>query len=211
MNFADNIERSIEKLHISTKAETDELILEDAYAALESTKKEGSGQGEKNIWQTLFANKIVQYTAVAALVIIGFTIFFKSLIPEPTVSMRIDTALKKADNICISNFHAADTEPYEQVWFSQTLRVQLVRTIENNQERFALTDIPNKVRMFSYSSSDRIQREAVTENMLTGFEKSMIQNSGLITFLNSNEFTEDLHWQHVIDPAAAAQLPGAKI
>jgi hypothetical protein len=211
MNFTDDVERSIEKLHISTKTETDERILEDAYAALESITKEGSGQREKNIWQTLLTNRIVQYAAVAALIIVISVMFFKSLAPEPTASMRIDTALKKADNVCISNFRADDTEPYEQVWFSQTMEIQLIRTTENNRIRFALTDIPSKVRMLTYSSSDVIQREAVTENVLAELEKSMIQNSGLVTFLNSNEFTEDLHWQRVIDPTAMAQVPGTKI
>ncbi len=211
MNFSDDIERSIEKLHISTKAETDGRILEDAYAALEGIPKESSGQRDKNIWQTLFANKIVQYTAVAALIIVGFAMFFKSLAPEPTVSMRVDSALKKAGNICISKFHADGTEPYEQVWFSQTLKVQLVRTTDNNQVRFALTDIPNKVRMLNYSSSDSVRRESVDEKVLAELEKSMVQNSGLVSFLNSSEFTEDVHWQRVIDPTAMAQVPGTKI
>ena len=35
MNPADQIEQTIERLHITTRAETDERILGDAFAALE--------------------------------------------------------------------------------------------------------------------------------------------------------------------------------
>ncbi len=217
MNFADGIERAIEKLHIATRTETDERNLEDAYAALrkespglEKTPKGGLPQTEKNIWHNLFSNKIAQYAAVAALIIVGFAMFLKSLAPKPTPSMRIDVALKKAGNICISKFHAGSTEPYEQEWTSKTLKVQLVRTTENNQVQFALWDIPNKVKMLTFSSSDSVRTEPITENMLAELEKLMIQNSGLVFFLNSNEIAEDVHWQRVIDPTAAAQAPGTK-
>ncbi len=210
MNFADDVERTIEKLYISTKEQTDERILEDAFAALEKSPKAGLPQSEKNIWQNLFNNKITQYAAVAALIIVGFAMFFKSLAPKPTASKQIDTALEKAGNICISKFHADGTEPYEQVWSSKTLKVQLVRTTEDNQVQFALTDIPNKVKMLTYSPSDSIRRELVTEKMVAELEKSMIQNSGLVTFLNSNEIIEEVHWQRVIDPTTTALTPGTK-
>ena len=210
MNFADDIERTIEKLNISTKEQTDECILEDAFAAFEISPKAGLTQSEKNIWHKLFKNKITQYAAVAALIIAGFAMFFKSLAPKPTASIRIDTALKKADNICISKFHADGTEPYEQVWSSKTMKVHLVKTTQNMQAQFALTDIPNKVKMLTYSPSDSVRREPVTEKILAELDKSMIQNTGLVTFLNSNEIIEEVHWQRVIDLATAARTPGTK-
>lgn len=210
MNFADDIERTIEKLQISTKEQTDKRILEDAYAAYEKTSKKALSQGEKNIWQTLFRNKMTQYAAVAALIIVGLAMTITSLIPKPTASKRIDTALKKAGNICISKFHTDQTEPYEQVWFSKNLKIQLTKTIQNNRQQFAMTDITNKVKMLAYSSSDSVRKEHVPGNILAELEKSMIQNTGLVTFLNSNKTIEDVHWQHVIVPATAVEMPGTK-
>ena len=173
MNFADDIERTIEKLHISTRQQTDDRILEDADAALEKTSKRRLQQSEENIWQRLLRNKIVQYTAVAALFIVISAMFFKSLSPKPADSSRIDAALKKTGNVCISKFHADSTEPYEQVWSSLTLKVRLVRTIENNRVQFTLFDIPNKARMLAYSSKDSVMTEPVNDKMTWSSSKCL--------------------------------------
>ena len=42
MNSADNIERTIGQLHMTTRAETDKRILDDAFVALEKSAQEQS-------------------------------------------------------------------------------------------------------------------------------------------------------------------------
>jgi hypothetical protein len=211
MNPADNIEQTIEKLHIATKPETDERILDDAFAALEKAIKAPSHKAGRNVRQNIFSNKILKFAAVAAAIIVISVLFLQGTISTMNTPGKIDAALTKAENICITKFLADNTEPYEQQWLSTTLNVKMIKSIENNRMQFALWDIPNKTKMQTFLSSNTVRTEPITENMLAEFEESMIQNSGLLQFFQKGNIPKDAVWKPVVDPAVTTQYPGTKI
>lgn len=220
MNPADDVERTIENLYIATKAETDERILEDAFAALEKSAQGQSPGTGRDVRQNIFRNRIIKFAAVAAVIIVIFTLFLKGPATTTSAPGGIDAALKKAENICITKFQTGGTEPYEQQWLSTTLNVKLLKSVENNRVQFALWDIPKKIKMQTFLSSNSVRTEPITEKMLAEFEESMIQNAGLVSFFNMENIAElvpaqrragDGKWHRVIDPQLSAQNPGTKI
>ena len=211
MNPSDNIEQTIEKLHIATKPKTDERILNNAFAAFEKSLKAPSLQNGRYTRLNIISNKIIKFTAVAAVIIVISALFLKWPASTTNVPGRIDTALSKAKNICITKFQPDGTEPYEQQWLSTTLNVKMVKSIENNRMQFALWDIPNKTKMQTFLSSNTIRTEPITENMLAELEESMIQNSGLLQFFQKGLIPKDAVWKKVADPEVTAKYPEAKI
>jgi hypothetical protein len=211
MNPADHVEQIIGKLHIPTKPETDERILEDAFTALEKSIKAPRIKTGKNVWQNILSNRILKYAAVAAMIIVIFALFLENQILTTNVPGRIDTVLAKAENICITKFKAGGTEPYEQQWLSTTLNVKMIKSIDNNRMQFALWDIPKKTKMQMFLSSNTVRTEPITESMLAELEESLIQNSGLTRYFQNGNIPKDTIWKHITDPAVTTLYPETKI
>lgn len=211
MEPVDGLERAIEQLHMTTRAETDKHILDDAFAALlgsASKKQPGIGTGG---WRMPAIRRIAIPAAVAAAILVAF-ILFVNMPSQKTVALRqIQTALAKADNICISTFRAGETEPFRQVWASQTLDLKLFKVGRGNQAQFTLWDVPNRAKRTKYLSSDYIQMEAIPEPMLAELEKSQAESFGLVPFSDANGVPSDAEWAHLDDPEAAAPVPGTEV
>ena len=203
MNYADNIEQAIGNLNIATRAETDRHILNDAYVALEQSARVQSLDTGPNVLLNMFSNKIIKYAAVAAVILVVFSLFLNK--PAATKAPgRIDAALKKAGNVCISTYHTDGTEPFEQQWSSTTLNVKILKSLENNQMQFALLDIPNQVKMQSFLSSNTVRTEPLTDQMLAELEKSMIQKTGLVRYFLKGEIPKPRH-ENLRTPMAAGK------
>lgn len=211
MNRVNDVENTIRKLHIATKPETDECILDDAFAALEKSVKAPSPEVGRLVRQNIFLNRMIKLAAVAAAVILIFALFLEKPSLMTNVPGLIDTALAKAENICIEKFRAGGTEPYEQQWLSTTLNVKLLKSVENNRTQFVLWDVPNKTKMQTFLSSNTVRTEPITDNMLTEFEGSMIQNSGLLRYFQKGDIPKDAAWKRAVDPAVTIKYPEAKI
>ena len=68
MNLADNIERSVEQLNITTRAETDRHILEDAFAAFEKSVKMQPSFVTSGTGRRIIRIRIAQFAAAAAVI-----------------------------------------------------------------------------------------------------------------------------------------------
>ncbi len=210
MNPADNIERAIEQLHITTKAETDKHILDDAFAAFRGAaqrQKPGIGAG---IWRVFVMSRMARPAAAAAVILVALALFFGITTKKAVTIEQIYEGLGKTGNICISTFQAGKTMPYRQVWASQTLEVKLFKIGSKNQAQFVLWDIPNKVKMIRYLSLNAVQTEAITEQMLAELEKSVAPFSGLVPFSDVSDVPEDAQWNRIDDREVAAIAPGTK-
>jgi len=117
--------------------------------------------------------------------------------------------LGNAGNICISTFQAGQTDPVQQVWTSQSLKVRLLKIRSGDQAQFALWDIPNKVKMTAYLST--VQTQPLTEQMLTELEKSVTPYSGIAPFSYLKDIPESARWSRVGDQAATAKVPGTEV
>jgi len=205
MNPADNIERRVEQLHISTGAETDKRILSDSFAAL----RRGLQPRQGGTWRLILSSRIARPVVAAAVILIAVALLMS--VPEKgaeTVEEFYRT-LSGAGNICVSTFEAAQTSPHQQVWTSQSLKVRLFKTGSGDRARFALWDISNKVQMTMYLSE--VQTEPLTEERLAELEKSMASSSGVAPFSDAKDVPERVRWSRVNDPAAGAVISGCAV
>ena len=211
MNPADNIEREIEELHITTTADTDRRILHDAFAALKKSVSKQSPDVRRSAAERTLRVRIMEWAAVAAVVVIAAALFFGSRGRRPIAIGQIYAALEGVGNICVSRFSADRAGPDQQVWTSQTLKVKLFKTESNNQAQYTLWDIPNGVKMITFLSSGTVETEPITDRMLAELEKSMGRSAGLVPFSDVTDIPGDYQWNRVDDPAVAAIVPGARV
>jgi hypothetical protein len=208
MNPVDDVDKTIEKLHIATKPKSDKNILDNAYKALEKTSKAPSSESARHIHHKIFSNKI-KLATIAGMIILILILFLKGLNSTKNDIGRIDTAFTKVGNVCVMNYYTDSTESYEQQWLSTSLNVVILKWLEDNKTHLALLDLSNKVKMQTHSSSNTIQTEPLTDSMLDGIEKEMIQNTGLVKYF-LHEIPNDASWKHVDDPEVTAQNTDTK-
>ena len=210
MSAADDLERAIEQLHITTKAETDKRILNDASVALRRAMHTQAGIGAR-VWRAVAISRIARPAVIAAAILMTFALFFGIPGEKAVTVERIYGALGKAENICISRFQGDQTEPYQQMWTSQSLKVKVLKTGSGNQVQFALWDIPNRVQMIRYLSPSPVQTEPITDQMLVKLEASMTPSAGLVPFADAADVPEEAQWNRVEDRQVRATVSGAEV
>ncbi len=207
MNPPDQIERTIERLHITTRAETDKRILNDAFAALERSAQKQSPYVRHITLRRTLRTRIAELAAVAAVILVVFALFFGTRATKAVTLGELYEALGKVENVCIATFQPPANEPVQTEWVSQTLNIDMVRI----GEQFVLWDITNKIRMIKYLSSASLRTEAVSEQMLAKAEKAIHQTFGLLPFAYYNEAPQDAQWSRVDDAQVAAVVPDTKV
>jgi hypothetical protein len=211
MEPSDGLERAIEQLHMTTRAETDKRILDDAFATLlRSASKQRSGI-KADGWRMPAIRRIAVPVAVAAAVLVAFALFINVPSRKTATLRQIQAVLSKADNICISTFRAGETEPFRQVWASRALDLTLSKIGRGKLAQFTLWDVPNRTRRTKYLSSGYIQTETIPEPMLAELKKSEAESFGLVPFSDANGVPEATQWSPLEDPEVAAAMPGAKV
>ena len=206
MNPADQIERTIERLHITTRAETDKRILDDAFAALEKSAQKQSPHVGRSARRRTLRIRIAELAAVAAVILVVFALFFGTWVTETVALNEIYEALGKVQNVCIATFLPPANEPVQIEWVSQTLNIDMVRF----SERFVLWDIPNKVQMIKYLSSGSVTTTAITDEMLTKVEEAASRRFGLVPFSDMSHIS-GAQWIRVEDSEIETTMSGTKV
>ncbi len=206
MNPADQIERTIERLHITTRAETDKRILDDAFAALEKSAQKQSPDVGRSARRRTLRIRIAELAAVAAVILVVFALFFGTPATEAVGLGEIYEALGKVENVCIARFLPPANEPVQIEWVSQTLNIDMVRF----GERFVLWDIPNKVQMIKYLSTGSITTTAITDEMLAKVEQAAGRRFGLVPFSDISDVS-GARWSRVEESKVAAAVSDTKV
>ena len=206
MNPADQIERTIERLHITTKAETDKRILDDAFAALEKSAQKQSPRVGRSARRRTLRIRIAELAAVAAVILVVFALFFGTWGTETVALNEIYEALGKVQNVCIATFLPPANEPVQIEWVSQTLNIDMVRF----SERFVLWDIPNKVQMIKYLSTGSITTTAITDEKLAKVEQAAGRRFGLVPFSDISDVS-GARWSRGGESKVAAAVSGTKV
>ncbi len=211
MNPADNIERAISQLHITTKAQTDKRILDDSFVALRAGLQKRPIQVGLSVGRMTTIIRIRVPVAAAAVILLAVTLLVSTLFLKGATFAEVQKAFGKVENVCIATCRAGATEPFEQVWASQTLKVKLFSSGAGNQAQFTLWDVSNKVKMMKFLSSESVPTEPITEQMLAALSKSVIQSSGLFPFADAGAVPDDAKWNSVSDPQTRAVAPEAEV
>ncbi len=206
MNPTDRIERTIERLHLTTRTETDKRILDDAFAALEKSTRRQAPYIEYITPRRTLRIRIAELAAVAAVILVVFALFFGTRATKAVGLGEIYEALGKVENICIADFQPLANEPTQIQWISQTMNIDVIRS----GERLVLWDIPNKVQMIKYLSSDTVQAEAISEEMLAKVEQAAGRRFGLIPFSDISHIS-GAQWIRVEDSEIETTMSGTKV
>ena len=203
MNPADNIERAIAGLHITTSAQTDRRILDDASVALRVGLQKRPVQVGSDTGRMRTIIRIAAPLAAAAMILLALTLLVNTLFLGGATFADVQKTFGKVQNVCIATCRAGATEPFEQVWASQSLKVKLLSAGSGSQAQFTLWDLPNKVQMMKFLSSESVPTEPITEQMLAELGKSVIPSSSLFPFADGNAVPVDAQWSRLSDPKAA--------
>ena len=206
MNPADQIERTIEKLHIATRAETDKRILDDAFAALEKSEQKQSPLVGRSARRRTPRIRIAKLAAIAAVILVAFALFFGIQAKKAVTLDEIYEALGRVENVCIASFTPPANKPVRIEWISQTLNIDMFRLVE----QFVLWDIPNRVRMIKYLSSDSVKTELLSDEMLAKVEQAAGDRFGLLPFTDISDIS-GAKWIRVEDAKVQATVSGTKV
>ena len=209
MDPADNIERAIADLHLTTKTETDKRILDDAFSALRGAMHVQQPTTGTGVWRTFLKSRIAVPAAAAAMILISSALYLSTLSKDAVTIEELSRTFGRAGNVCVSTFKAGQTIPYQQAWTSQSMEIRLFKAGTGNQAQYALWDIPNKVKMTMYLST--VQTQSLTEQMLDELEKSVTPLSGISPFSYIRDIPGQAQWNRISDPAVSAVVPGSEV
>jgi hypothetical protein len=210
MSSGDNIERAIAELNLTTRAETDKRILGDSYAALDRAVHKPQPTTDTGIWRMLVRSRFAVPTAIAAMILLVFALFVNFRTGNVVNIKGVYGALSKVENIHISEFQAVLASPDQQVWASETLGVKLLKTEADNRAQYTLWDTKNRVKMIKFLSSNSVQTEAITKQMLAGLEKSAAGSADMVPFSDENDIPSDAQWSWIDDREVSAAIPGTQ-
>jgi len=211
MSSLDDIERAIADLNLTTKAETDKRILDDSYAALSKAVHKQQQMTKIGIWSKVIRSRFAVPATVAAVIVISFVLFISTFNKNAVTIEELCRTLGRAGNICVSTFQTGETIPYQQVWTSQSMKMRLLKTGNGSQAQFALWDIPNKVKMTKFLSSDSVQTVPITQQMLDELEKSVTPLSGISPFSYMRDIPEQARWNRISDPEVLVTVPDSEV
>ena len=210
MSSADNIERAIAELNLTTRAGTDKRILDDAYVALGRAVHKQQPMTGTGIWRMVVRGRFAVPAAIAAMILLAFTLFV-SIRPEQVVNIeRIYGALSEVENIHISEFQTGRTSPDQQVWASETLGVKLFKTEAGNQAQYTLWDTQNRVKMIKFLSTNSVQTVSITQQMLAELDKSAAGSADTVPFSDINDIPDEAQWNRIDDREVSAAIPGTQ-
>jgi hypothetical protein len=210
MSSADNIERRIADLHMTTRAETDKRILDDAYTALGKAVHKQQPAAGVGVWSVFIRNRFAVPAAIAATILLVFSLFINIRGDKAVSAEKIYVALSQAENIHITTYRAGQTSPNQQVWASETLGVKLFKTEIGSQAQYTLWDTKNKIKMVKFLSSNSIRTEPITPQMLAELENSAVDSVDMFPFSDSNDIPEGAQWVHTDSRQVSVAVPGTK-
>jgi hypothetical protein len=210
MSSADNIERAIAELNLTTRAETDKRILDDSYAALGKAVHKQQPMTGTGIWSMVIRSRFAVPTAIAAMILLAFALFINIQNGKAVNIKGIYGALSEVENIHISKFQGGRSSPDQQVWASETLGVKLFKTGLGNQAQYTLWDTKNRVKMIKFLSSDSVQTVPISQQMLAELEKSTTGSADMVPFSDKIDIPKEAQWIRIDDREVSSAVPGTK-
>lgn len=211
MNSADSIERAIREFQITTKAETDRHILDDAFAAFEASAHRGAAGLTTSIWRSTALRRIAEVAAVAAAILIVFSVFFRTPPARDLTLPQISEALAQVRNVCVLKVAAPDEGVKQRIFGSRDLGLVLFETERPTDTEFVLWDVRNRLSKHKYQSRDVVRTERPSDEVLARFREYIDRNLELVPFSGLVQAADSHQWDRVEDAKAASILPGTEV
>jgi len=211
MNPTDHVERAIREFQVTTSAETDRRVLEDAYTALEkSAQPKPTKEGLRPRRVTILI-RLAELAAIAALILITFHWLAGKPTGQPVSLAQIHEAVQNVGNVCVSRFQPGRTEPLLQVWTSQTLKMQLFQSERPGGTEFVLCDVGNMTKKTKYPWSSSISTTALSTEALAEAKESISRHLAMFPFSDLRDAPPRAEWNRVEDRQVAAIVPGSQV
>ena len=210
MSSADKIEREIAGLNLTTRAETDRRILDDAYAALGKTVQKQQPMAGTGIWRVVTKSRFAAPIAAAAMILLAFALFVNIRTGKTANIKKIYGALSEVENIHISTYRAGQTRPDQQVWASESLGVKLFKTEIGNQAQYTLWDTQNRIKMIKFLSTNSVKTVPISQQMLNELETSTAGSAEMVSFPDGNDVPADARWSRISNREISNPVPGTK-
>jgi hypothetical protein len=206
MNPADNIERAIEEMHLTTDAATDQRILSDSFAALEAATR--SGVAHKPAVRTITLRSPVVSLGAAAAAVIMIVALFLNYAPGKSLDLRsLYMALGEVTSLSIERYTPSEDVPYQQEWASQTLNASMV----SHSDVTVLWDLAHAARKTKRSGSNTARSGMIPEERFEKIRYWMSHNFGLVPFPDINHMPDGVQWTAVTDPDVLSVVPDADV
>jgi hypothetical protein len=211
MNSADHIERAIREFRVTTKAETDRHILDDAFAAFETSARREAIGLKPSIWRSTVLRRVAAVAAVAAAILIVFSVFFRTPPAKALTLAQVSEALAEVRNVCVLKVAAPDEAVKQRVFSSQDLGLVLFQTERMSDTEFVLWDVRNKLSKQKYQSRDAVRTERPSDEVLARFKEYIDRNLELVPFSGLTQAPDSHQWDRVQEPEVAATVPGTEV
>jgi hypothetical protein len=144
--------------------------------------------------------------AAAAVILIAVGLFM-SMFGKKIESVEDFYAhLGEVENICVSTFEPGRTEPIQQVWTSQDLKVRLFKTGIGDRAKYDVLDLSKKMQTTIYLSN--VKTEPLTEEKLRDLRQSMTPSFALAPFFTTDDLPDKIKWRRVNDQVIISTIPG---
>ncbi len=130
---------------------------------------------------------------IAAVLMVGFALFFSTTSAKAVSLEDIYRAVDKARNVCISRFYVGEEEPYSKSWLSNSLNVR----IKKNKEQAVILDLNNWTRKELDIGSNSIIETIIQVDLRKDIENSLSNSFGLVPFSKISDIPEDAQWKQV--------------
>lgn len=145
--------------------------------------------------QNLFTLKrLVKPIIAAAIVIIGFSILLTTKTAQAVDLSQIYEALKAVSNIHITKYSAGQSEPAQEIWFSNALKCYLTQS----KAKVSFWDVKNKTTSTRYPDG-KVEVIKRTEKATQKMDEYISQRMNIIPFISFSEAPDGAQWQCVTD------------
>lgn len=207
MTPADNIERAIERMHLTTDAATDERILGDSLAALEAATR--GAAGKSTVRTITLTSPVVSLGAAAAAVIVIVSLFL-NYAPQKSMDLRtMYAALGRVTSLSIERYTPGEDAPFHQEWMSQTLNASMSRF--TRADAVVLLDLAHATMKTKRTGSDSARSEMIPEERFFNVNRRINSNFGLMPFSDADNMPADVQWTRVTDPDVLSVVPDADV
>ena len=155
-----------------------------------NTYKSESTAKEKSNILTYKIKKLTKSFAAAAVILLGFGLFFYSSSVKGMDLSQIYKALENIKNAHIIRSVSNDPSPIQEQWISRTFNIIILKT----QDKYVLWDINKNIIMTNDSSSASITTNPLPQDMYNRAKLSLAKVLGILPFQDISQVPKNAKW-----------------
>ncbi|UCF16334.1 MAG: hypothetical protein JSW59_02530, partial [Phycisphaerales bacterium] len=145
--------------------------------------------------------------AAAAVILIGFAVFFRAPAVKAVGPEQIYIAIVGADNIHVSQFMPGKTEAVQEKWVSRSRGIYMTRT----GQKLVLWDIANGLRKSKDTVDGVTKVETLTEKDSASIKQKINGTLGITPSTNISDLPPETKWNRVADNTIEPEVQDCEV